>query len=183
MPKIERTINLEATVHCCRVDDGSIGYTSEPSRMNYGETADEFSESLTVWRDRMLDFIEADLEETVDKELCQKVGGKSLRYCGQYTKMKNIRVDETEIAEAVPEEEVKEEVKVTEEEKVEAEKKVVEKEIVKAEKKEIVPEVKISEIEKQAALGRIRRIEERLAVLQATGRAEIERIKKKYGLE
>lgn len=161
MPKIERIISLEVTVHCCRVDNGSIGYTSEPNRMNYGETSEAFEESLVIWRDRMLEFIEADLEETVDKELCQKVGGKSLRYCGQYTIMEKIRVEESEVVEAVPEVKVLPEVEVK------------------------VPEVKISEIEKQAALGRIKRIEQQLfgTPLEAAGREEIGRIKKKYGIE
>lgn len=96
MAKKERILTCEVKVHCCRVDTGEIAYTSEPNRMTYGETADEFSESLVLWRDKILEFIEADLEETVDVELCQKIGGKSLIYCGQYTQITNIKVEETE---------------------------------------------------------------------------------------
>lgn len=163
---IERTISLEVKVHCCRVDDGSIAYTSEPNRMNYGETADEFEESLVVWRDRMLDFIEADLEETVDKELCQKIGGKSLKYCGQYTEMTNIRVEESEIVEvvAVPVVEIPvPEVKIPEVEKVAG--------------------VKVSKAEKEAAKARIKRLETLFGTdLEPRAREEIERIERLYGI-
>jgi hypothetical protein len=149
---MQRTIYMEVVVHCCRVDDGSIAYTSEPNRMTYGEKSDSFEESLVIWRDRMLEFVEADLEETVDKELCQKVGGKSLKYCGQHTTTEKIKVEETEV-------EVVEKVEVVEEvEKI------------------------ITEAEKAAARGRIKRIEQQLfgTPLEAVGRMEIERIKKIY---
>lgn len=155
MTKIERKIFLEATVNCCRIDDGDIAYTSEPNRMNYGETADSFEASLVMWRDQMLDFIAADLEETVDKELCYKIGPGSLTYCGQHTIMENISVEENILEEEVPGGVV------------------------------VIPPVKYSEYELAPIRKRIKRIEEQMygTSLEAKGRKAVATLKEQYGLE
>lgn len=100
MVKVKRSISLDVVVYCCKPEEG-IKYTSESNRLTYEGESSEFKESLVLWRDRMLDFIDSDLEETVDTELCKKISA-SLIYCRR--DISNVEVEErtVEIIEKIP---------------------------------------------------------------------------------
>lgn len=99
----ERTINIDVTVtiECCR--DGVEAYTPAPQDFHkiHTETKDEFDESLTRWRDRIIDRYEDYLRGRAEDE-CKIVGTRDL--CLFDADWSNTTVDERIIGVTIPSE-------------------------------------------------------------------------------
>jgi hypothetical protein len=94
---IKRTINIDVTItiECCR--DGVSAYVPEPQSFHktLTVTKDKFKDDITDWRNKIIEYYEAEKRERAEKE-CLMVGTR--RLCIFKADWTNTTVDEELIA-------------------------------------------------------------------------------------